>query len=213
MSLDAFLRDLFDDGRVVVPSPEGDEGAAELAAAGATLDEFEHGWRLEFPGMAPEWRCDVALHGARLLYRAAQAAVFRDIDETALRSGFDLVAPADLENASAHYSIDLALRFLPDLMRITQGAAAKDPLVELLGTLACRWPLSSVGVPGAVPASIDVIAGHPGLLRLYVDRVLGSHDAARLADDRVVEAARQAIGAHADLAPSLSGLITRGARP
>jgi len=213
MSLDAFLRDLFDDGRVVVPSPEGDEGAAELAAAGATLDDFEHGWRLEFPGMAPEWRCDVALHGARLLYRAAQAAVFRDIDETALRSGFDLVAPADLENASAHYSIDLALRFLPDLTRMARGAAANDPLVELLGTLACRWPLSSVGVPGTVPASIDVIAGHPGLLRLYVDRVLGSHDAARLADERVVEAARQALGAHADLAPSLSRLITRGARP
>jgi hypothetical protein len=213
MSLDTFLRDLFDDGRVVVPAPEGDEGDGELAAAGAALDAFEHEWRLEFPGMAPVWRRDVALHGARLLYRAAQAAVFRDIDETALRSGFDLVAPADLENASAHYSIDLTLRFLPDLTRMAQGAAANDPLVELLGTLACRWPLSSVGVAGVVPASIDVIAGHPGLLRLYVDRVLGSNDAARLTDERVAEAARQALGAHADLAASLSGLLTKGARP
>ena len=211
MSLDAFLRSLFDDGRVVVPVPERDEGTMELAAAGAELDAFEGDWRLDFPGTAPAWRPDVGLHGARLLYRAAQAAVSRDIDEATIRSGLDLQAPADLESAAAHYSIDVTLRFLPDMTRQATSAAANDPLVELLHGLACRWPLSSVGMPGVVPGSIEVIAGHPGLLRLYVDRVLGSGDAARLTDERVAEAVRQALGAHADLVPSLSGSITGGA--
>ena len=211
MSLDLFLAALFDHGRVTVPAPGADEGPEELAAAGRLLDGFEADWRLEFPSTAPRWDAAAGLYAARLLYRGAQGAVFREIGAEALRAGFDLPEPEDAGSASTHYSVDVAFRFLPPLARMAAGASADDPLVTLLEDLGRRWPLSSVGMPGVAPASIEPVAGHPGLLRLYVDRILAAGDVDRLDDPRVADAVRLAIGHHHELSPTLSRALDRGA--
>ncbi len=213
MSLDSFLRNLFDHGRVVVPSPGTGETPEELAASAAVLEAFEADWTLDFPGEAPAWSVDAALYGACLLYRGAQGAVFRDLGEETLRAGFDLPMPNDAEGATAQYSVDLALRFLPDLHRIVRAVSASDPLVALLDRVACRWPLSSVGVPGATPDSLGAIATNPDLMRLYVDRILAAGDHGRLDDPRVAEAARRAIGAHEELVPAVSRPFVPGSSP
>jgi len=213
MALDTFLSSLFDHGRLAVPVPESVEGEAELAASGAILDGFEAGWRLDFPGTAPEWDRESGLFAARVLYRGAQGAMFRQIGAEALRAGFALPPPDVGDAASAHYSVDVTLRFLPDLARMARGASADDPLVGLLDTLAREWPLSSVGMPGVEPESIEPIAGHSGLLRLYVDRIVAAADTSRLGDPRVVDAARRAVGAHHELCPVLSRSLPRGDDP
>lgn len=213
MSLDSFLRHLLDHGRVVLPSPGTGETPEELTASAGVLEAFEADWRLDFPGAAPELDVDAALYGARLLYRGAQGAVFRDLGEETLRAGFDLPAPSDAEGAVAQYSVDLALRFLPDLHRMARAFSASDPLVGILDGVACRWPLSSVGVPDVTPVSLGAIATCPGLMRLYVDRILLSGDGGRLDDPRVADAARRAIGAHDELVPAVSRPFARGARP
>jgi len=213
MSLDTFLASLFDHGRIAVPAPDAEESAGELAAAAAILDRFEADWRLDFPGEAPAWSHAAALHGARIVYRAAQGAVYREIGEAALRAGLDLPLPDDPDDASVHYSADVTLRFLPDLVRMARGASGDDPLLGLLDGVARRFPLSSVGIPGVTPESIEPIVGHPGLLRLYVDRILAAADDARLADGRVADAARLALGDHDELCPAVSRSLPRGDRP
>jgi hypothetical protein len=210
MALDTFLRSLFDHGRLAVPVPDAGEGVTELAAAGAILDGFEADWRLDFPGTAPRWDREAALFAARVLYRGAQGVVFRQIDSESLRAGFDLPLPDGVDTPSAHYSVDVTLRFLPDLARMARGASADDPLVGLLDTLARQWPLSSVGMPDVEPASIEPVAGHPGLLRLYVDRIVAAADLSRLGDPRVADATRRVVGAHDELCPVLSRALSRG---
>lgn len=210
MSIAAFLVALFDHGRVAVPEPAGDEPEEELAAATARLDAFEADWRLDFPGEAPRWDRRAGLYGARLLYRGAQGAVFRAIDADAIRDGLSLPEPEEADGPAAHYAVDLALRFLPDLTRLTRGASEDDPLLSALGRLGCRWPLSSVGMPGVTPTAIEAIIAHPGLLRLYVDRILAADDPGRLGDPRVADAVRRAVGLHDGLAPPRVRAFLRG---
>ena len=213
MSFDAFLHSVFDHGRVSVKAPGVSEGDEEIAAAEKVLKAFEAEWRLDFPGAAPEWNHNAALYGARLLYRGARGVVFRKIDEGALRAGFDIPLPNDLGGSSTHYCVDLALRFLPDLTQLAKAASANDPLVEILNSLAHNWPLSSVGMVGVKPRSIESITGHPGLLRLYVDRILATGDISRLNNERVADAVRRAVGAHEELSSSISKLLPRGDMP
>jgi hypothetical protein len=92
--------------------------------------------------------------------------------------------PAD-DSPAVHYSVDLSFRFLPDLVRHARAASERDALVGRLMDWANRWPLSCVGFAGAAAGSIDGFAGHPCLLRMYVDRIIAGHDVSRLTDQRV----------------------------
>lgn len=210
MRLDEFLLALFDHGRVAVPKPRGHESADEIAAAARVLEDFERQWRLEFPGAAPEWRADAAVFGGRLLYRGVQAAVHREIGLDAIRAGLALAAPTAGDSPAAHYCVDLALRFLPGLARMTHAAAADDPLGGVLREIGVRWPLSSVGMRGVEPVVPQAVVADAGLLRLYVDRILAAGDIVRLDDPRVAAAARAAVGGHPELLPAGFGWPSPG---
>src|SRR5262249_16793898 len=75
-----------------------------------------------------------------------------------------------------HLSADLLLRYLPQILRRARGLDPADPLIEILGDLLRRWPLS-----GALsdieegPLVATDFGGHPGLLLLYAER-LAAHD-------------------------------------
>lgn len=204
MALSDFLNALFDHGRIALPSPGKVETPAELTAAASVLTEFEQTWSLEFPGTSPALQMDAALWAAQTLYRGAQAAVFRQIEEQDLRTGLRIPGPPSADTPSGHYSVDLTFRFLPDLTQLARGVSSADPLVEVLQDLANRWPLSSVGMKGVQPASLEALASHPGLLQLYVDRILARDDLDRIADERVANVARQTLGAYVELSPTLA---------
>lgn len=204
MSLPLFIRALLDNGRLRVPRPDETEDPQDFKAAAEVLREFESVWRLDFPGPAPEFDLPGAMWAATMLYRAAQCAVFRDVPEPTLRQGLSLTCPQTANDAARHYSVDLTFRFLPDLVNLARQASPDDPLLQELKSLANQWPLSSVGMKGVEPGGIDAIVGHPGLLQLYVDRILAREDFSRLSDERVRTAARKAAGAYAELSPTLA---------
>jgi hypothetical protein len=142
----------------------------------------------------------VATWAATQLFRACQLAIYRELDAGAID---ELLAPAcpQAEAASRHWSADLPFVFLPDLIRQAAATASQDPLLERLRQWAALWPLSSVGVPQIQPQHVAELASHPGLLRLYVDRILARKDWPRLADPAVRAAAQEALGGHASLWP------------
>jgi hypothetical protein len=135
-----------------------------------------------------------------LFYRGCQLAVYREWGAENVQAAFGSTCPAEI-GAAAHYSVDLTWQFLPDLHRLTRQASPNDPLVEAIRHFATQWPLSSVGIAGIAPLSLAGIVGHPGLLRLYADRIIGREDVSRLADPAVCEAVQTALGAHTCLAP------------
>jgi hypothetical protein len=233
-TLPAFLTSLFADGRVRVPLP-GPLTGTELAEAGETLAGFEAQYRQELPGTPPALCLPAARWAATMFYRACQFVAYRDVDAAtiaevlgeplptgaALPSKSEGDSPIFVERklgqsperklgqslASVHYSVDLTFRYLPDLVTLARTAAEQDPLVDQLLAWGSHWPLSSVGIGLPAAPAIDGFAGDGCLLRLYVDRVLGRRDRARLADRRVREAVRQAVGAFAELAPEMAAAV------
>jgi MoxR-vWA-beta-propeller ternary system domain bpX4 len=204
----AALRGLVEDGRVVLRTPLV-PAPAELRAAESVLIEFEQRYRLEMPGVAAGFSMPAALWGAEMMYAACQCLAFREIDEEELTRRLSRPFPGR-RDASAHYSVDLTFRLLPDLHHRARSASRNDPLVARLQEWVEDWPLSSVGMPEATrenaPANakpLDAILEHPSLRTLYVDRIMARDDRSRLSDPRVRELVLEAIGLHEELAPDL----------
>ena len=202
MGLSSFLEDLFDTGRVRAGgiAPLSDE---KIAAADSLLRWAEQAVRLEAPGEPPPFSIAAGRWGAVMLYRAAQALVYRDIagEELSTLLGVRCPEPA---NPATHYSVDLTLRYLPDLLGLARRISQRDALVERLRELGADWPLSSIGIEGIAVRHVGPILDHPCLLRLYADRIIQKRDLSRLNDQRVRDAARQAIGAFPELAPDIA---------
>lgn len=210
MSLGAFLLGLFDTGQIELPDVEP-LSTEDVSAATTALQSFEADYRLSLAGEAPRLDLDTALWSATVLYRAAQMLLFRSHDADSVDR---LLSTQCLQRdgASAHYSVDLTMRFLPDLVRLARSVMEDDPLVTHLLAWASDWPLSSVGIE-RVPASerIADVLDHPSLLQLYVDRIIERRDISRLSESRVAEAVRQALGSFPELAPEISSaLATQG---
>ena len=203
MSLSIFLQALLDHGRVHVAAPTAPLSKQDMLAAMEILREQDSVSRLDAPEGLPELELGVALWGAKTAYGACQLVVFRQLDEPAIA---ELLPPAPTHGnpQSRHWSADLTLRFLPDLLRQASAVSEEDPLVRQLRSLAYQWPLSSVGIEGVNPEHVDELAASPALLQLYVDRILARKDFPRLRHPLVREAARISVGIHAELWPDLT---------
>lgn len=205
MSDDDFSQFLFalqNGERVLVPNLD-EIGSSELDAAAHSLTEFERSYRSALPGTAPTFAVEVAVWAATKFYRACQCLVFRDVSLQAIEAELDPICPINMEPASLAYGVDLTWRFLPDLLKLTSGIAADDPLVTWLRRWAAEWPLSSVGVTDLGEVDVSRFFDDPCLRGVYVDRIIVRRDVRRLNDQRVRNAVRQAIGAFPELAPEM----------
>ena len=172
MSLGRFLSALFADGRVSVgESVALDE--TDVEGADRLLADEERRWRDEMPGAAPAYCGQAARHGAIVLYRACQFVVFRDMEADFIGQELDRDVGQRL-SPSVHYSVDLTLRFLPDVVRLARGRSEEDPLVGHLIRLAGKWPLSAVGIEGAMEHEVATLVEDGCLLRLYADRIVAA---------------------------------------
>lgn len=71
-----------------------------------------------------------------------------------------------------HWSVDIGLRFLSDLIRKATTASADDQLVQVLKQLATRWPYSSVGTEVAWDdARVNNILNNRSLTLSLLDRI------------------------------------------
>jgi hypothetical protein len=85
-------------------------------------------------------------------------------------------------SAGAMFSADVALRWLPDMHRMALALAPGDPLLALLQNIAAAHPLSCAALPppegkARTPESAawQCPGAHPGLWRLFIDRVIAAN--------------------------------------
>jgi hypothetical protein len=205
MSLVPFLRQLFDHGRVTVET--ADVQRLDERDLNSLLQLFDAEYRCHLPEGLPALNLPAASWGAKTLYSAAQVLAYRDLGIEAIQQ---VVQPTRLQGiAGEQFSVDLCLRYLPDLVRLARAASANDPLVTCLLELGADWPLSSVGIAGLALsergiARVNALPAEPAVWRLYIDRVLQTGDSARLADPATRTAVRQAVGAFPQLAGKLA---------
>lgn len=201
----SFVNSLLERGAVRVPGPT-EPSPGDWADAVAELD------RAVRPEMAfdpPPVDEPAAIWGLQMLYRGCQCLAHRDVDAETVGRMLAEPCPSARASAAACYSVDLALRYLPDLLSLARGIAPDDPLVTSLMRLANAWPLSSVGVKGVGEIDIRPFANHPSLRQLYVDRIIARSDVSRLGDAGIAGSVRAAVGNFPELAPAIVQLLPR----
>ena len=208
----AFFESLFSDGRpelrTAAPPPEG-----ELDDAVQLIISEERRQRRTLAGSPPEPEAAAIRWGAAMTYRAAQFLAYRDLPAQLIARELSTPCPSP-SSAAVCYGVDLTFRFLPDLARLARAASPDDPLSLQLKTWSEAWPLSSVGMPGIEPGSIEDFIGQPALRMLYVDRIMATGDVGRLRDERVVSAVRAALGEFPQLAPRIAAALqTQASEP
>ncbi len=200
MSMVRFLESLREGGRVTVPVPGAQSDLAPIhreqqLQVRPLLESMDADWRLELAGQAPQLSLPAARWGAETLYRGCQFLVCREIPLEQMRETLERPAPGAVD-AEVCYSVDLCLRFLPDLIGLARAVSKQDPLLKLLVELGTRWPLSSVGVTGIPSVDVKAFMDDGALRQLYVDRILEQEDAPRLRNPEVRRAVRESLGAH-----------------
>ena len=204
MSIAASIRQILETGRITVAKSAASTSEGEELTE--LLREADRRSRQQLPAHWPPLDLDAARYGAETIYRSCQFLVYRDYDAAAVQAG--IVIPPPRPNPAEHASVDLVLRFLPDVVRLARAAAPADVLVTRLLELGRRWPLSSVGISGVGDVDVRPLAEHPAVWRHYIDRVIARGDELRLADAQVREAVRESIGAFPELAGALSNAVT-----
>ena len=209
--MNSFIRNLTESGHVGVLA-FGLEVAQSRVDAEEThsIFEMDRRERLEFPGEAPALSLPAVQWAVVTFYKACQLLVCRDVPATETANALATTCPQG-RSPEVHYSVDLVLRYLPDLLGTARRLAAGDTLVDALVRIALEWPLSSVGVPGLKPeglSEIDTFMGHRGLRQIYADRILQHDDTGRIQHPGARAAVMASLGQHAGtLGPNFVPLL------
>jgi hypothetical protein len=163
------VRRLLREGSVRLREPpklaDGEREAVLTILADAFAD-----YRLDVGGPTVAFAPESALNAALWLARTCWFLLHRgEPDEVVARSLSALPAPC---SAAEHLSADLVFRFLPQIHRRARAVNPQDPLTLRLEEMLRRFPLSGVLADIDEPPLAEVeLAGHPGLLLLYAERL------------------------------------------
>ena len=204
------LRSLRESGRARVSPWRGntaETAAAETPGLWQELQRWDIQARetagLELPPLEPT----AALWAARTFHQLCQGFACRGVGAPELKAGLSTPGPA-AGTPAIDWSVDLTFHHLPALFELVRRTAPGDPLLEILSRLAADWPLSSVGCPGLPGPAHPTCPPHPGLLRLYADRVTATRDWSRLGDPGLADLLLADLGEHPELAPELAAQLT-----
>lgn len=199
-NLAVFLKILAEEGRAAVsPSPLSPDSEEAIAVLRQVDERSRNGLALDLPPFSAA----TALWAAQLFYQLCQFTVCRDIGEVGIKAACAIPCP-EPRGPAVDWSADLTLRHLPKLFQLARHLSHADPLVGQMKQIATEWPLSSVGIPGLEKLNPGSFIVHPGLRRLYADRIFTTEDTSRLGDSRIDSQLRSDLGEHRDLAPAIA---------
>lgn len=198
MKLFSFLQTLFTEGKVTVEGKLSSFDEEDEADSVRLLHQWYEDDKTEMPHAAPSFSPEAALWAAKHLYLSLQLIVIRDAEEDTVQK---TLAPfVGTVSADTTYSVDITLRYLPDVLSLAKGLAPADIMVQKLKETALQWPFSSVGidVEGEL-LNEDMILNHPSLRIAYIDRIIEKKDNKRTYNSSVKEGIWEALGSYSSL--------------
>ncbi len=166
-----FLESLLLEGKVVLEQPLQCT-SKDTSAALACLARGFHLDSLNLAGPPLSFAARHALAAAQLLADACWCLLEADEPRAAKPPGHAWRLPP-AATAAELASVDLVLRYLPDVYRHAHVQAPDQPFTPALCTLLHRWPLAGVLADLAEPPIGDVRLGdHFGLQLRYAERLL-----------------------------------------
>ena len=196
-----FLHGLFSGGELIISLEEHAFNESQLVEA---LTALERQWRCELPGDPPAFLAVSAVKATRILMAFCRAVIHRQVSVAQTEQFVREVCLNNDDTASQHYSVDLVLRFLPQVVERARRISDSDGLLNLMAAIGREWPLSSVGMKGCLPNHWPNALSHPTLWRMYVDRIISAKDISRINIPVVRDAVAAAIGPFPHLAPEFS---------
>lgn len=194
MELSNFIVNLLREGKVSVKGPLISFSEEDISEAKKILYEYYKEDIIEMPYTPPAFSENAALWAAAYLFKAIQLTVLRDAGEEMINEN---LKPFDDEpDASAIYSADLVLRYLPQLFELAKGLAPADKLVQALKKTAGQWPYSSVGIELNEVVEDKLIFEHPSLKYTYIDRIIQMKDKQRSKNETVTKYIHEVAGEH-----------------
>ncbi len=203
-----FLKHLLDDGEIVVPR----DVHTDVESVNRLLIFAERIWRQTWPGSAPRFDVERSAKAASVLCTFCRAAVYRELDEQSIVAELQQIGLEPADSVAAHYSVDLTLRFLPQVYERLSRVSQNDPILTHVLQVSRMWPLSSVGIPGSAPDTLPEAFRDRGLFRAYTDRVVSLGDQPRANLPEVAAAVAAALGPY-DSLRAKCGLVSRESPP
>ena len=167
-----FLTGLLDHGRIVFRSAKAPRDGPDHRALAVLADRFEV-LSLSVAGERIPLDVGSACAAAEVVRQSSWALVRREERVADLKRRLTLTI--EPRTASQHLSVDLVLRYLPQVLKRARNLDSSDPMIDLLGDILRRSPLSGVlsDVEDGPRRSLD-FGGHAGLLMLYGERLAGN---------------------------------------
>lgn len=170
-ALHSFLSDLFLRGEVLVAHRLEPFMIEEETEALHLLETIHQEEQLNTPKAPIPFDPAAALWSAKFLYRAVQVTLLRSLDESTIKKELRLYP--GIISAASICSVDLCLRYMDDLFKLTKGLAPGDILLEYFRKLAFQWPYSAIGwAPLPNKEQLFEILRHEGLRLLFLERLL-----------------------------------------
>ncbi len=175
-SLD-FCIDLFNYGLVRINANQA-QPVEDLSATQELIREIDSLIRDNAPSAPPPLEVDAACWGLSVIEWGCHMLVDRKQADTHLPPHLQEREPSG-NTPAQHWSVDLGLRFLTDLIKKVSTAAPTDPLRNTLTEIASRWPLSSVGTEVEWNQErLIIILSDKSLELLLLDRIWRRSDTA-----------------------------------
>ena len=126
---------------------------------------------LDHPFDSPDFDPDAALWAAKTVYVAAQLILYRENKETELELLFpDLTKET---NAGTILSVDLCLRFLPDMITQLKLIDSQDALIPILEKHLYQWHYSGINYPLEIEKlDFKNINANRCIHQMYINRII-----------------------------------------
>jgi len=126
---------------------------------------------LSYPYTEPAFDNVSALWAAKTVYVAAQLMLYREHKPDDLQSLLH-VFEGEI-TAGAILSVDLCLRFLPDIIFNLKAIDSQDALIELLEGILTKWHYSGIAYMTEIEEpEMEAVVSDPCMHQLYVNRII-----------------------------------------
>lgn len=171
----SFCLALFSQENILLDVVE-DISTADETSLDALIRDIDAALRDEAPYAPPPLDIPAAKWSLGILYWGCKTLLNRFETRTQLPDYLRHTEP-DGKSIGHHWSVDIGLRFLSDLIRRTKTAAADDSLIATLLDVGASWPYSSIGTTSTWnDERLQLILSDPCLRHLLFDRIEQRHD-------------------------------------
>lgn len=166
---------LYQQGEIVLYNNVLNIPADEALVTGDFLREVYDWEKQNYPFTAPEFDWTAALWSAKIVYFSAQLLLYR---ENAIDEVETLLLPyTENPNASNILSVDICLRFLPDILNKLKAVDSEDEIIPILEKFLVQWHYSAFNfTTEETNLNFDPIISDDCLRQLYCDRIIAHKD-------------------------------------